>query len=101
MALFQGEAFAEFVEEYSGGEKPPSVIESIRMINAQSDVIVENLNEMKNTVRDRRQTMLYMLEQCILISAALPTESTKERIQFRRIRRLVEKARRLTRRDRL
>ena len=60
--LFQGEAFAEFVEEYGSGERLPTVIESIRMINAQSDVIVENLNEMKNTVRERRQTMLYLLE---------------------------------------
>jgi hypothetical protein len=98
--LFQGEAFSEFAEEYNG-DKLPDIIDSIRMINAQSDVIVESLNEMKNTVRDRRQTMLYLMEQCILLSAALPTENKKEKNQFRRIRRLMEKARRLTRRDRL
>jgi hypothetical protein len=99
-ALFQGEAFSEFTEEYSSNN-PPTVIEATRMINEQSEIIVENLNEMKNTVRDRRQTMLYLLEQCILISSALPTENIRERTQFRRIRRLVEKARRLTRRDQL
>ena len=99
-ALFQGEAFSEFIEEYNGDNRP-TVIEATRMINDQSEIIVENLNEMKNTVRERRQTMLYLLEQCVLISSALPTDNVRERTQFRRIRRLVEKARRLTRRDQL
>jgi hypothetical protein len=98
--LFQGGAFSEFMEEYSR-DRLPSLVDSIRMINEQSEVIVENLNEMKNTIRERRQTIVYLLEQCILISSALPTETPKERIQFRRIRRLVAKARRITRKDRL
>ena len=65
--LFQGGSFCEFIDDFSGS-KPPSMIESIRIINEQSEVIVENLNEMRNTVHDRRQTILYLLEQCILVS---------------------------------
>jgi hypothetical protein len=100
MPLMQGEAYAEFLEEFDG-VKHPDLTDSIRMINGQSEIIVENLNEMRNTVRDRRQSMLYLLEQCILISSSLPTPHPKDRALFRRVRRLVEKARRLTRRDAL
>ena len=100
MPLFQGEAFSEFIEEYDG-VKQPNLLDSIQMINEQSEIIVENLNEMKNTVKDRRQAITYLLEQCILISSALPTSNQKERALFRRIRRHVDKARRLTRGDRL
>jgi hypothetical protein len=100
MPLMQGEAYSEFMEEFEG-IKPPTLTDSVRMINEQSEIIVENLNEMKNTVRDRRQSILYLLEQCILISSALPTPNPNDRILFRRVRRLVEKARRLTRKDEL
>jgi hypothetical protein len=100
MPLLQGEAYAEFLEEFNGANQP-TLTESIRMINEQSEIIVENLNEMKNTVHGRRQSILYLLEQCILISSALPTPNQKDRVIFRRVRRLVEKARRLTRRDEL
>jgi len=98
MPLMQGEAYAEFLEEFDG-IKHPDLTDSIRMINEQSEFIVENLNEMRNTVRDRRQSILYLLEQCILISSTLPTPNPKDRALFRRVRRLVERARRLTRRD--
>ncbi len=60
--LDQGEAFLEF-----RGLETLSVVDSIRIINTQSEVIVENLNGMRNTVHDRRQTILYLLEQCILV----------------------------------
>lgn len=96
--LFQGEAFSEFVEEYDS-VKQPDLLESIRMINTQTEIIIENLNEMKNTVKDRRQSIVYLLEQCILISSALPATNPKDRILFRRIRRHVERAKRLTRKD--
>jgi hypothetical protein len=98
--LLQGEAFSEFIEEYSG-EKLPDITESIRLINEQSEIIVENLNEMRNTPKDRRQSILYLLEQCILISSALPTTNWKDRVRFRRVRRLMERARRITRDDEL
>jgi hypothetical protein len=49
----QGEAYAEFLEEFDG-VKHPDLTDSIRMINGQSEIIVKNLNEMRNTVRDRR-----------------------------------------------
>ena len=100
MPLLQGEAYAEFLEEFNGANQP-TLTDSIRMINEQSEIIVENLNEMKNTVQDRRQSILYLLEQCILISSALPTPNQKDRVLFRRVNRLVERARRLTRRDAL
>ena len=96
--LLQGEAFSEFMEEYSR-EKLPNTTESIRIINEQSEIIVENLNEMRNTPRDRRQSILYLLEQCILISSALPTSNERDRTRFRRVRRLMERARRITRGD--
>jgi hypothetical protein len=117
--LDQGEAFLEF-----RGLETLSVVDSIRIINTQSEVIVENLNGMRNTVHDRRQTILYLLEQCILVphffynciaftalyhdfvfthfqtqvSAAVPTKKPKQRNHFRSLRRLVEKARRFLRR---
>jgi hypothetical protein len=100
MPLLQGGAYSEFIEEFDG-IKQPTLTEAVRIINEQSEIIVENLNEMKNTAKDRRQTMLYLLEQCILISSTLPTPNAKDRVLFRRVRRLTEKARRLTRRDRL
>jgi hypothetical protein len=100
--LFQGEAFSEFIEEYDGvQQQQPNVIDSIRIINQQSELIVENLNEMKNTVKDRRQSIAFLLEQCILLSASLPTAQPKDKALFRRIRRHVEKARRITRGDNL
>jgi hypothetical protein len=100
MPLFQGQAFSEFIEGFEEG-RPPTLTESVRIINDQSELIVENLNQMKNTIRERRQSILYLLEQCILISSAIPTEKEKDKARFRRVRRLIEKARRLTRRDTL
>jgi hypothetical protein len=93
----QGEGFREFTTEYNGGPAPAT--EAVRMINSQSEEIVESLNGMKGTTDSRRQVMIYLLEQCILLGSALPVEHTKERIRFRRIRRLVEKARRLATRQ--
>jgi hypothetical protein len=98
MPLFQGEAFSEFIDEYDGVHQP-SMVESIRIINDQSEIIVENLNEMKNTVRDRKQSIVFLLEQCILLSSLLPTTQPKDKALFRRIRRHVERARRITRGD--
>jgi len=107
--LFQGGAYSEFKEEFDNtnnnreeeGFKLPDLVDAIRIINEQSEIIVENLNEMKNTARDRRQSIAYLLEQCILIASALPTADQKDRVLFRRIRRRIEQARRLTRGDRL
>jgi len=103
--LFQGGAYSEFMEEFDNnqeeGFKLPDLVDAIRIINEQSEIIVENLNEMRNTARDRRQSIAYLLEQCILIASALPTADRKDRALFRRVRRRIEKARRLTRGDRL
>jgi hypothetical protein len=98
--LLQGEAYAEYVEEYDR-TKQPGLEDAVRIINCQSEIIIETLNGMKNTVRDRKQTISFLLEQCILISAALPTANHKERVLFRRIRRHTERIRRMTRGDRL
>lgn len=93
-----GDGFREFVEGFSG-DGPVPATDAIRMINSQSEEIVESLNGMMSTANSRRQTMVYLLEQCILLGSALATDSAKERIRFRRIRRLVNRARHLATRQ--
>ena len=92
--LFQGEPFAEFMD--SG---LLTHTDAIRIINSQSEIIIENLNEPKHTSRSRRQAIIYMLEQCMLLAAALPVTREKDRRRFRKIFHAVEKARRVTRND--
>ena len=94
--LFQGEGFAEFMES-----ERITHTDAIRVINSQTEIIVENLNEPKHTPRSRRQAIVYMLEQCMMLAAALPVPREKDRVRFRKIIRAVEKARRVTRNDTL
>ena len=93
--LFQGEPFAEFMES----DLMITHTDAIRIINSQSEIITENLNEPKHTPRSRRQAIAYMLEQCMLMAAALPVLHGRDRMRFRKIFLAVSRARRFTRND--
>ena len=93
--LFQGEPFAEFME--SGHMITHT--DAIRMINSQTEIITENLNEPKHTPRSRRQAIAYMLEQCMLLAGALPVLHGRDRVRFRKIFLAASRARRFTRND--
>ena len=97
--LFQGESFAEFRDEWS--DRLPPVVEAIRMINIQTEIIEEALNRPIDSPLRRRQAVAYLLEQCVLLCATLGCERMRDRRRFRRIRRLVEQARRISRGDSL
>jgi hypothetical protein len=97
--LFQGESFAEFREEWDDDQRTPPMIEAIRMINVQTEIIEEALNQPMNSPLRRRQVMAYLLEQCVLLCATLGSERMRDRRRFRRIRRFVEQARRISRGD--
>jgi hypothetical protein len=94
--LFQGEPFAEFMES---GSTMTTHADAIRIINTQTEIIVENLNEPKHTPRSRRQAIVYLLEQCMLLAAALPVLHSRERVRFRKIFLAVSRARRFARND--
>jgi hypothetical protein len=96
--LFQGEPFAEFREEWDNDEPPP-IHEAARLINIQAEIIDETLNQSIRSSLCRRQAIAYLLEQCVLLCAALPSAQASDRRRFRRIRRLVESARRIARGD--
>ena len=96
--LLQGEPFAEFKEEWDNDREPP-MHDAVRMINIQTEIIEEALNQPINSPTRRRQAIVYLLEQCVLLCATLTCEQAQDRRRFRRIRRLVEKARRITRGD--
>jgi len=97
--LFQGEPFAEFREEWDNDERVPPVEEAVRMINIQTEIIEEALNQPIHSSTRRRQVIAYLLEQCVLLCSTLGTARLQERRRFRRIRRLVEQARRIARGD--
>ena len=97
--LFQGESFAEFREEWDGGLRSPPMVEAIRMINIQTEIIEETLNQPMDSPLRRRQAIVYLLEQCVLLCATLGSGQVRDRRRFRRIRRLVEHARRIARGD--
>ena len=99
--LFQGEAYAEFKEDWDdafGLPLPPA--DAIRLINSQSELIDESLHQsMLNSVTQRRQTIAFLLEQCVLLCSALQTDRARDRRRFRAVRLMVERARRISRGD--
>jgi len=98
--LFQGEPFAEFREEWDNADnEPPPNQEATRLINIQAEIINETLNPSIRLPVNRRQAIAYLLEQCVLLCAVLPSAQASDRRRFRKIRRLVEHARRITRGD--
>jgi hypothetical protein len=99
--LFQGEPYSEFKEEWDDEliGRPIPVSEAIRLINAQTEIVEEALNRPLKTSTNRRQCVVYMLEQCILVSCALQSSKPKERRRSRMLRRLLERVRRVARGD--
>jgi len=98
--LFQGEAYAEFKELWDDAfNRAPPMSEAIRLINTQSSIIEESLNQQMMTISQRKQVMVYMLEQCIMLCSVLPVDRAHERRRFRVIRRFAERMRRVTRGD--
>jgi len=98
--LFQGEPYAEFREEWDDYlERPPPPADAIRLINTQTEIVEEALNQPMVTSAQRRQCITYMLEQCILLSSVMRPNSLGERHRFRVLRRMLERARRVARGD--
>ena len=98
--LFQGEPFSEFKEEWDDAfDRPPPLSDAVRMINSQTEIIEEALNQPMNTSLQRRQVVAYLLEQCILLCATIPADRAQERRRFRMIRKRAEKLRRIARGD--
>jgi len=98
--LFQGESYAEFKESWDDAlERPPPLTESIRLINTQTEIVEEALNRPLSSVVQRRQAVSYMLEQCVLLCAALPVDRPKDRRRLRKLRRMAEQMRRVARGD--
>jgi len=96
--LLQGEPYSEFKESWDDCEVPSH--EAIRLINSQTEIVEEALNQPSlRGSRGRRQCVAYMLEQCILLSAVLRSNSLGERRRFRVMRRMLERARRIARGD--
>jgi len=98
MSTNQGNAFAEFRELYDDG-LPVMFVDAVRVINSQAETINESLSTQMRTETDRRQLVIYLLEQCILVcSEMLPSNgSAAASRRFRRIRRSIERVRRLVR----
>ncbi len=98
--LFQGEPYSEFREGWDDElGRPLPVAEAVRLINAQTEIIEEALNQPLMTTTGRRQCVAYMLEQCILLTCTLHSGGQRERKRFRVLRRCLEKARRVVRGD--
>lgn len=95
--LSQGESYAEFKESVS---RPP-FLDAVRMINGQTELIGEVLNQPLNSDIQRRQAIVYLLEQCILLSAAIPSKKRREMRRFQLVQRQIEKIRRVVRGDNL
>ena len=99
MPLFQGAAFAEFREVFDSG-LPVSHTDAVRVVNEQTDIIMESLGAQMRTDVQRRQSVVFLLEQCIMLcSGMIPSPDPSSRKRFKRIRRAVERARRAARVD--
>jgi hypothetical protein len=96
MSIVRGDSFAEFSETFDNGNSVP-YLDVVRLVNDQMALINESLG-VRSRITDfqRRQTVVYLLEQCIfLCSGMIPSTTASSRRRFRRIRRVVERARRL------
>ena len=98
--LLQGAPYAAFKEEWDAemGCRIP-VQEAVRLINEQTEIIDEALNSSMAKVTERMQCMAYMIEQCILLCSLLPCKHSRNQRRFRKVRRTLERARRILRGD--
>jgi Mg2+ and Co2+ transporter CorA len=99
MELSRGDAFVEFLDSlYDSGQV--SHADAVRIINGQAETINDSLLTQMRTTNHRRQSLVYLLEQCIILSSSnmfAPSGSSNSLRRFRKLRRLVERARRLVR----
>ena len=95
MSLFHGSAFVEFRESFDDGDSVGN-LDAVRIVNEQAELINESLEMQFRTDRQRLQSVVYLLEQCIMLcSELIPSTSSSSRRRFRRIRRAVERVRML------
>ena len=97
--LFEGEAYADFRDE--GGAV--NLRNLSRFIEMQEDIVTEYMeNEFRpSSARSRRQAINFMLEFCALLSEGFTgSDGEKNRKRFRRIARLVHRARKVVRQER-
>ena len=95
MPLNHSSAYAEFLDEFDDG-CPVDPLVVVRLVNGQMESISESLESQLRTDNQRRRSVVHLLEQCILIcSEMIPCSEAISRRRFRRIRRAVERARRL------
>jgi len=98
MSLFHGSAFVEFIESFDG-TGPVGALDAVRIINEQAELINESMGMQFRLDAQRRQSVVYLLEQCIMLcSELIPSHRSSSRRHFRRLRRAVERARRLVHR---
>lgn len=95
--LFQGEAFAEFKDLLESHTQIP-YCDAVRLINTQTEIITNELSLPQNTPSQRRQSIVFLLEQCLML-CTLPNKNNHQVSRFRRIVRLVHRARRVARAD--
>ncbi len=91
-----GDAFREFRDRFDHG-RPVELSIAVRLINLQSEAISDGLESQIRSVNQRRQIIVYLLEQCILLSSDMfHPYGTAHRRRFRRLRRAIERAWRST-----
>jgi hypothetical protein len=97
--MLNGDAFVEFRSSFDDGT-PVSHLDAVRLVNAQTDTINASLGSLLRVESGRRQSVVHLLEQCVILcSEIIPSSNARSRKRFRRIRRAVERARRLVHAD--
>ena len=99
MSLAHGPAFVEFVQFFDDGN-PVGISDAVRLVNEQAELINERMGMQFRADINRQQSIVHLLEQCILLSSGLiPSNSSVSRRRFQRIRRAVERVRRMIHRN--
>ena len=97
--MSRGDAYVEFLGSFNDGGQV-SRVDTVRIINSQAETINDSLDTQMHTDNHRRQSIIYLLEQCIILSSSnmFPSNGSSNSLRrFRKLRRLVERARRLAR----
>jgi hypothetical protein len=88
--LFQGEPYADFIDTH----KPPSFTSACDLVDSQTDIIAESLATLrKPSTRSRRQSVTYLLEQCILLTSLFRScDRPREKRRMARVARIAKRA---------
>ena len=98
--LLEGEVYVEFRAD---GRRNVDFHRLTRFLAMQEDILVQflELEFRPSSARSRRQAINFMLEFCALLSEGfVGSDGEKNRKRFRRIARLVQRARRVVRKGR-